>query len=224
MHLLLVRAASSMMWPAASATDSTAPPGASGSAAAGGGAPPPPPPPGNDTGLVAGPGQVVVAPKKGDLVRLLLSSSSFVLELERAPRLTPRTASRSQRMVPFNIAAKPGETVEFIWGAGVRPPSSSRRRRRSPPRADLELTSAPSLFTPAAAHGHAVVGGEHLQRVAGRGRVQERHAERVVHVPGQGQGRQARLLLLRRRHALQDGHVCASPPSLLTSSRSRRAG
>ncbi|GAA5840250.1 hypothetical protein JCM9279_002324 [Rhodotorula babjevae] len=83
-------AASSMAWPAASATDSTAsaPPAASGSAAAGGGSAPPPPP-ANDTGLVAGPGQVVVAPKKGDL-----------------------------RMVPFNIAAKPGETVEFIWGAG----------------------------------------------------------------------------------------------------------
>lgn len=24
-----------------------------------------------------------------------------------------------QRMVPFNIAAKPSETVEFVWGAGV---------------------------------------------------------------------------------------------------------
>ncbi|GAA5897245.1 hypothetical protein JCM8208_003768 [Rhodotorula glutinis] len=83
-------AASSMAWPAASATDSmasAAPPAASGSAAPGYGAPPSPP--GNDTGLVAGPGQVVVAPKKGDL-----------------------------RMVPFNIAAKPGETVEFVWGAG----------------------------------------------------------------------------------------------------------
>ncbi|GAA5937502.1 hypothetical protein JCM3775_001247 [Rhodotorula graminis] len=81
--------ASSMAWPAASATDSmaSAPPAASASAAAGGDAPPPPA--GYDTGLVAGPGQVVVAPKKGDL-----------------------------RMVPFNIAVKPGETVEFVWGAG----------------------------------------------------------------------------------------------------------
>ncbi|KAK4335438.1 Blue (Type 1) copper domain containing protein [Rhodotorula toruloides] len=39
--------------------------------------------------LVGGPGQVVVAPKKGDL-----------------------------RFVPFNIVASPGQTVEFIWGAG----------------------------------------------------------------------------------------------------------
>ncbi|BGP32174.1 hypothetical protein JCM10296v2_003954 [Rhodotorula toruloides] len=39
--------------------------------------------------LIGGPGQVVVAPKKGDL-----------------------------RFVPFNIVASPGQTVEFIWGAG----------------------------------------------------------------------------------------------------------
>ncbi|BGP24776.1 blue (type 1) copper domain containing protein [Rhodotorula toruloides] len=39
--------------------------------------------------LVGGPGQVVVAPKKGDL-----------------------------RFVPFNTVASPGQTVDFIWGAG----------------------------------------------------------------------------------------------------------
>ncbi|BGO91477.1 hypothetical protein NBRC10512_003138 [Rhodotorula toruloides] len=39
--------------------------------------------------LVGGPGQVVVAPKKGDL-----------------------------RFVPFNTVASPGQTIEFIWGAG----------------------------------------------------------------------------------------------------------
>ncbi|TKA56884.1 hypothetical protein B0A53_01285 [Rhodotorula sp. CCFEE 5036] len=43
----------------------------------------------NDTGLVPGPGQVVVAPKQGDL-----------------------------RFVPFNINVKPGQNVSFIWGAG----------------------------------------------------------------------------------------------------------
>ncbi|GJN90654.1 hypothetical protein Rhopal_003666-T1 [Rhodotorula paludigena] len=83
-------ASSGLGWPAATATDAVANPSAS--------APPPTEtgqasapaaPPANDTGLVAGPLQVVVAPKKGDL-----------------------------RMVPFNIAAKPGETVEFVWGAG----------------------------------------------------------------------------------------------------------
>ncbi|GAA5950861.1 hypothetical protein JCM10213_006456 [Rhodosporidiobolus nylandii] len=49
----------------------------------------PPPAGGNTTDLIAGPGQVVVAPKLGDL-----------------------------RMVPFNLAAKPGSTVQFVWGAG----------------------------------------------------------------------------------------------------------
>ncbi|GAA5983384.1 hypothetical protein JCM10908_000263 [Rhodotorula pacifica] len=44
---------------------------------------------GNDMGLVPGPGQVVVAPKQGDL-----------------------------RFVPFNINVKPGQNVSFIWGAG----------------------------------------------------------------------------------------------------------
>ncbi|GAA5882502.1 hypothetical protein JCM16303_001766 [Sporobolomyces ruberrimus] len=42
-----------------------------------------------DTGIVAGPYQVVVAPKKGDL-----------------------------RMVPFNIKVPQGKNVTFIWGAG----------------------------------------------------------------------------------------------------------
>ncbi|BGP55762.1 hypothetical protein JCM8202_005673 [Rhodotorula sphaerocarpa] len=43
----------------------------------------------NETGLVPGPGEVVVAPKKGDL-----------------------------RFVPFNIHVKPGENVSFVWGPG----------------------------------------------------------------------------------------------------------
>ncbi|BGP40280.1 hypothetical protein JCM10450v2_004260 [Rhodotorula kratochvilovae] len=71
--------------PYAASGNAYAPPAASGSAAAPGAALPP----ANGTDVIAGPGQVVVAPKKGDL-----------------------------RMVPFNIAAKPGDTVEFVWGAG----------------------------------------------------------------------------------------------------------
>ncbi|GAA5863308.1 hypothetical protein JCM3774_000852 [Rhodotorula dairenensis] len=43
----------------------------------------------NSLGLMPGPGQVVVAPKQGDL-----------------------------RFVPFNINAKPGQNISFVWGAG----------------------------------------------------------------------------------------------------------
>ncbi|GAA5820239.1 hypothetical protein JCM11251_005538 [Rhodosporidiobolus azoricus] len=58
--------------------------------AGGNGTEPAPVPAGaNVTELVPGPGQVVVAPKPGDL-----------------------------RMVPFNLIAKPGEKVEFVWNAG----------------------------------------------------------------------------------------------------------
>ncbi|GAA5825168.1 hypothetical protein JCM3770_006902 [Rhodotorula araucariae] len=71
--------------PYAASAAAYAPPATSGSAAA----PAASPPPANGTDLIAGPGQVVVAPKKGDL-----------------------------RMVPFNIAANPGDTIEFVWGAG----------------------------------------------------------------------------------------------------------
>ncbi|TNY19714.1 hypothetical protein DMC30DRAFT_290632 [Rhodotorula diobovata] len=88
-------ASNSIAWPAASATSggaasgtASAPPAASSSAVAGvGGYTGTLPANGSD--LIAGPGEVVVAPKMGDL-----------------------------RMVPFNIAAKPGETVLFKWGAG----------------------------------------------------------------------------------------------------------
>ncbi|GAA5996643.1 cupredoxin domain-containing protein [Rhodotorula paludigena] len=83
-------ASSGLGWPAATATDAVANPSASApSPTETGQAGAPAAPPANDTGLVAGPLQVVVAPKKGDL-----------------------------RMVPFNIAAKKGETIEFVWGAG----------------------------------------------------------------------------------------------------------
>ena len=74
----------------------------------------------NNTGLVPGPGQVVVAPKQGDLVRLraILTGPSYSHPIPPLMLLVRRPC---QRFVPFNINVKPGQNVSFIWGAGVSP-------------------------------------------------------------------------------------------------------
>lgn len=130
----------------------------------------------NATGLVPGPGQVVVAPKQGDLVslRAILTGPSHSGRIVIADVVRPTIASALRPLQHQRQA-----WAERLLRLGSRSEFDRRKERRlsAPPRGLPRVLTSRSNG-PTAAHRHAIVGPEHLQRDAAAWRLQERHAER----------------------------------------------